>query len=95
MIKTPGGSKEGIGLKPRDGKKLSQVELQERSRKGLCFKCDERWGLDHVYKLKHYRLVLMEGSEEEPMEEPNIEVKEETEGLELRTLQISLHILKG
>ena len=47
------------------GKKLSQVELQERSRKGLCFKCGERWGHDHVCKLKHYHLVLVKGSDEE------------------------------
>ena len=61
MGKAPRSNKENSGLKP-GGKKLSQVELQERSRKGLCFKCGEQWGIDSLCKLKHYRLVLVEGS---------------------------------
>ena len=44
--KEMGGSKQGersSGEKEGGSeKKLSQVELQERSRKGLCFKCGER-----------------------------------------------------
>ncbi|KAJ1437575.1 hypothetical protein SESBI_03571 [Sesbania bispinosa] len=36
------------------GRRLSQAELQERSRKWLCFKCGEKWGLEHECKLKHY-----------------------------------------
>ena len=42
-------TRDGVG-----GKELSHAELQERSRKGLCFKCGERWGLDHMCKFKHY-----------------------------------------
>lgn len=88
-------SKEVMGPKPGEGKRLSQVELQERSRKGLCFKCGERWGLDHVCKMKNYRLVLVEGSDEEPLENEEPEKEKELEELELRTLQVSLNSLKG
>ena len=77
------------------GKRLSQAELQERSRKGLCFKCGERWGLDHVCKLKHYKLVLVEGSDEEHPGEGDQTTSEEEPSLELKTLEISFNSLKG
>ncbi|WVZ23326.1 hypothetical protein V8G54_001870 [Vigna mungo] len=60
------------------GRRLSQAELQERSKKGLCFKCGEKWGPEHACKLKHYQLD--DGDEEE---------EEKTE-LEHKTLQLSL-----
>ena len=76
------------------GGKLSQSKLQERSRKGLCFKYGEKWGADHICKLKHYQLVLMESGEreeEEVLEEPG---EEELE-LEAKTLQLSFNSYKG
>ena len=88
-------SKEMTGPKLREGKRLSQAELQEWSKKGLCFKCGERWCQDHVCKMKNYRLVLVEGLDEEPVETPEPENEEEMEDMELRTLQISLNSLKG
>lgn len=30
------------------GRRITQAELQERSRKGLCFKCGEKWGPEHM-----------------------------------------------
>ena len=67
-----GGPKQGEGSsgeKGNWGKKLSQVELQERSRKGLCFKCGERWGQDHICKMKRYSLLLVEGSDDDEIAE--------------------------
>lgn len=66
------------------GRRLSQAELEERSRKGLCFKCGEKWGKDHMRKFKHLQLVLCEGSGEEENEG---ESEEESElELEAKTL---------
>lgn len=45
-------------------RKLSQAKLQERSKKGLCFKCGEKWGPEHSCKMKYYQLLLVEGREE-------------------------------
>ena len=97
--------KEGGGSRPNEmikgekgsgtGKRLSQEELQERSRRGLCFKCGERWGQDHICKLKNYKLMLVEGSEEEPLEEEEDSAAEGGARLEIRALQISFHSLKG
>lgn len=64
----PGNSEtEGKPLEKKwnGGQRLSQNELQERSRKGLCFKCGEKWGREHVCSMKNYRLILMEVEEEE------------------------------
>lgn len=37
------GEKKAVG-----GRRITQAELQERSRKGLCFKCGEKWGPEHM-----------------------------------------------
>ena len=78
--------KEVIGPKTGEGMRLSQVELQERSKNDLCFKCGEHWGQDHVCKMKNYRLVLVEGSDEESVEVVEPDKAEKIEELELRTL---------
>jgi len=59
---------EGNEKKVVEGGRLSQAELRERSRKGLCFKCGETLGQDHVCKLKHYKFVLVEQSKGEETE---------------------------
>jgi len=40
--------------------RLSTEEWVHRQRKGLCFKYGERWGPDHVCKLKHYQIYIVE-----------------------------------
>lgn len=84
-----GEEKTGESFK---GRRLSQVELEERTKKGLCFKCGDRWGKGHVCKMKHMKLVLYEGesSDEDEMVGEKIEVVEE-----LQTLQLSLHSKEG
>ncbi|MCH99640.1 hypothetical protein A2U01_0020654 [Trifolium medium] len=78
------------------GRRLSPSELEERSKKGLCFKSGEKWGKDHMCKFKHMSLRLCEGSSSE--EEGEWEVKEEKEEEvrgEMRTLQLSLQSREG
>ena len=41
-------------------KRLTKGELQEKIKKGLCFRCDEKFGPDHVCKNKQYKVMLME-----------------------------------
>ncbi|WVZ12632.1 hypothetical protein V8G54_017162 [Vigna mungo] len=59
------------------------------AKKGLCFKCGEKWGPEHECKLKYYQLVLMEEWGEEESEDGDEEEEEKTE-LEHKTLQLSL-----
>jgi len=93
--KLGGGAREKKGGM---GRRLSQAELEERSRKGLCFKCGEKWGPEHVCKMKHFQLVLVEGEDEEEAEEKEDETEnvkvDETE-MEFKTLQLSLKSKEG
>lgn len=45
-------------------KRLSEAEMQEKLRKGECFKCDEKFGPNHVCKNKQLRVMLLEEDEE-------------------------------
>ncbi|CAH9073319.1 unnamed protein product [Cuscuta epithymum] len=72
--------------------RLSQEELLERSKKGLCFKCGENWGRGHVCKMKNYKITLMEQSEGEVDSEfESLETgRDKITPLELKTMQFSL-----
>lgn len=64
--KTENGRKKGV--RPTDryrGRKLDTVELKERTKKGLCFKCGDKWNRDHTCKFKHMSLRLCESISEE------------------------------
>ena len=49
-------------------KKLSKEEVQERIRKGLCFKCGDKWSKEHKCKTGQ-ALMIVDTSEEESEEE--------------------------
>jgi len=99
-----GGSKKGSTIRVTEndsterkivgGGRLSQTELHDRSKKGLCFKCGEMWGKDHMCKFKHYQFVLVEDLEGE--ESQGSEGEEENGGnLTTKILQISLKRKEG
>ena len=73
-----------------DFRRLSYTEMLEKKEKGLCFKCDEKFGPNHVCKFKQFRIMLMEESEEE--EEGN---QEEGATIEEPTQQFSLMSMMG
>ena len=74
------------------GRRLNPAELEERSKKGLCFKCGDKWNREHICKFKHMSLRLCEGgSEEEEMEEEIEKVDSETDAaITVRTHMIPL-----
>ena len=61
----------------------------------MCFKCGERWGQDHICKLKHFQIMLVEDSEEEFPIEGEEEIVPEAQQLEMRSLHVSFNSLKG
>ncbi|PNX67995.1 hypothetical protein L195_g055926, partial [Trifolium pratense] len=79
------------------GKRLEPAELEERSKKGLCFKCGDKWNREHICKFKHMSLRLCEGSsgEEEVDEVVAEEGSEAVTVVELKTLQLSLQSREG
>ena len=77
------------------GRSSHMLSYKRVRRKGLCLKCGEMWGHDHVCKPKHYHLVLVEGSDEEIPVKKEEESAEEIQELEMRTSHISFNSLKG
>ena len=107
--RTPTGSSSGTTRPPTNSsnnpqsvikgggsRRLSPEELTEREKKGLCFRCGERWGPDHICQMKQYHILLWEEGEEEEaarttmLVEPNLgqegkdESHEEMNSLELQ-----------
>lgn len=41
-------------------RKISPQELQERRKKGLCFKCGEKFGIGHQCAMKHLNFMLLD-----------------------------------
>ncbi|XP_042976318.1 uncharacterized protein LOC122307482 [Carya illinoinensis] len=82
-------------------KKLFSEEVQECIKKGLCFKCGDKWGPDH--KCKAAQALFMfedessddesEGSQEEPSQEE--ETKETESGGTLEEAELSLNAMVG
>ncbi|XP_057444723.1 uncharacterized protein LOC130736966 [Lotus japonicus] len=91
------GSNEGKipEKKWNGGQRLSQTELQERSRKGLCFKCGEKWGREHICAMRNYQLILVEGEEEEEEDEVFEEAEDGEFILEGKVLQLSMNSKEG
>ncbi|CAH9052067.1 unnamed protein product [Cuscuta europaea] len=91
---TPDGKRETEINFPdirRVGPQLTQEEYQDRSRKGLCFKCGERWGRGHSCKMKNYKLILVEDSdgEEEIVNPEGVIPEEEKITMEFKSMQLS------
>lgn len=73
------------------GQRLTQTELNDRSKRGLCFKCGDKWNREHVCRMKHYQFMLIEaGEEEEEDEAPFYEAESEELVMEHKTLCLSL-----
>ncbi|PNX55911.1 hypothetical protein L195_g049544, partial [Trifolium pratense] len=91
-FKKENGKSGSVNTDNRKGRSLNPAELEERSKKGLCFKCGDKWNREHVCKFKHMQLKLCEASSEEEEGEDWVEEqKEEVELVEeLKTLQLSL-----
>lgn len=63
-------------------KRLTERELQDKKAKGLCFRCDERWGIGHQCKKKEMSVLLVD-DEDTGDEEFGEEVGGEFQSLEV------------
>ncbi|KAG7996275.1 hypothetical protein I3843_01G150700 [Carya illinoinensis] len=80
QTKVPWKGKEVEGSaskpKPYEVKKLSKEEVQERIKKGLCFKCGDKWSKDHKCKAGQ-AYVLLEDDTSEVEEDVHVETTSE------------------
>ena len=60
------GSKK---IKEDKEKRLSQEEVQDRIKKGLCFKCGEKWSKEHKCKASQVFIITKDDEEVEVVEE--------------------------
>ena len=65
----PWGNKDGVSnaskTKPLEAKKLTREEVQDRIKKGLCFKCGDKWAIGHQCKPGQVYMLVDERNEEE------------------------------
>ncbi|KAG7944170.1 hypothetical protein I3843_15G085600 [Carya illinoinensis] len=80
--------------KPYEVKKLSREEVQERIKKGLCFKCGDKWSKEHSCKSgKVYVMIEEEEHEESSSHESEPEETEHSE--EEEDVELSLNAMSG
>ncbi|GAU13154.1 hypothetical protein TSUD_112140, partial [Trifolium subterraneum] len=89
--------KSGTGHADRyKGKRLEPAELEERSKKGLCFKCGDKWNREHICKFKHMSLKLCEDTSDEEKSGGVVDQKEEEiVEAEMKTMHLSLQSREG
>lgn len=77
---------------------MNPAELEEKSKKGLCFKCGDKWNREHICRFKHMNLKLCENSSEEEETEENVGIqpqKIEEQMEKLQILQLSMQSKEG
>ncbi|XP_038978713.1 uncharacterized protein LOC120109046 [Phoenix dactylifera] len=70
--KVPWKGKDAVGSNPKNNqpqvKRLSREEVQDFIKRGLCFKCGEKWGRDHKCKSGQAFLIEVQDAEFEDAE---------------------------
>ena len=46
-------------MHPENTRRLSDKEFQDRKKKGLCFRCDEKWRIGHICKNKGLSVLIV------------------------------------
>lgn len=75
-------------------KRISLQKLQKRRKKGLCFKCGEKYGMGHQCKMKHLNFLLLDEDLDPDGEDILAEI-EEAEKDAGAVVEASLYTLSG
>ncbi|XP_028775121.1 uncharacterized protein LOC114732011 [Neltuma alba] len=81
------------------GRRLSDAELTRRRELGLCFKCAEKFGPNHICKNKNLQVMILD-LEAEKSEDGKVETDKEEEATEMEeggnmTMELSLNSISG
>lgn len=74
-------------------RRLTEAEEQHKRRRGVCFRCDERFFPGHVCKNKQLHVILLGEDEDEERKEPKDGEEEESE--ETTALQLNMSSVVG
>ncbi|GKC21642.1 ankyrin repeat-containing protein [Tanacetum coccineum] len=90
------GNKGGISSTGRVSqfKRLTEAELADKRSKGLCFKCDQKFGPGHICASRSLQVLLVD-EEEEYEEEDGEELKMATDHVHLDMVEVSLNSVMG
>ena len=92
MGNTTGNFRTNPSFKGRGFRSLTDAEVLDKRAKGLCFRCDEKFGPGHICPNKQLQVLLLEeGMDEESTEQ---ESKREDE-IEMKALQLSIYSISG
>lgn len=73
MVQRPESSQISTNRRNSSFRKFSDAEIEERRRRGLCFRCDETFSPGHICKNRHLHVLLM-GEDEKQMEGVEAEI---------------------
>ncbi|XP_028552383.1 uncharacterized protein LOC114580110 [Dendrobium catenatum] len=91
------GQKERDRSAPAKGefRRLTEAELKDKRAKGLCYRCDEKFGPGHRCKDKLLQVLLVEDPEGEEVEEELGGEEEGVDHLHLDMIEVSLNSVAG
>ncbi|GJW47030.1 putative mitochondrial protein [Tanacetum coccineum] len=75
-------------------KRLTEAELVDKRSKGLCFKCDQKFGPGHICASRSLQVLLVD-EEEEYEEEDGEELKMATDHAHLDMVEVSFNSVMG
>lgn len=58
-------STENVRNRGGEYKNLTSAEMRDKREKGLYFRCDEPYNREHRYKNRQFRMLIIEGEDEE------------------------------
>ena len=78
---TTGNFRTNPSFKGRGFRSLTDAEVLDKRAKGLCFRCDEKFGLGHICPNKQLQVLLLEEGMDEESAEQESEREDEIEML--------------
>lgn len=82
-------NKSGVAFK-----KLSDKDMARKRERGLCFKCDEKFGLNHQCKNKQFQVMVLKTIEDDAEWNGEIDVSEDEVEPQV-TMELSMSIVVG
>lgn len=92
----PAPEKQVETVQQRPQVRLTEAQIAEKKRLGLCFTCDEKWSRQHWCQNRSLQvLTVINGIEMEILDQSLIEIDDEVDGTETAMMGLSLNSFLG